>query len=140
MRQDGPGPGSQPPKNRRMSNIIPIRVANHDAFAAPKGNSSDLAQRLSKLCRPTTITAGKSLGGVFGDPETVISFGMARLAYNPSPSNPPKPKPEGIATESDVVRYIGLKLAALGHTTIIMPAPNFSRSRVRCCETITKKT
>ena len=47
----------------------------------------------------------------------MISFGMARLAYNPSPPNPPKPKTEGIATESDLVRYIGLKLAALGHAT-----------------------
>ena len=42
---------------------------------------------------------------------------MARLAYNPSLPNPSEPKPEGVATESDLVRYIGLKLAALGHAT-----------------------
>jgi hypothetical protein len=42
---------------------------------------------------------------------------MARLAHNPFPWNAPKLETEGIASESDLVRYIGLKLAALGHTT-----------------------
>jgi phosphoenolpyruvate carboxykinase (diphosphate) len=42
---------------------------------------------------------------------------MAHAARNPSPWKPPKPETEGIAPESDLVRYIGLKLAALGHPT-----------------------
>ena len=65
----------------------------------------------------TTIHDGESLGGVFGDPEPVISFGMARRIHSRLPANPPKPKTEGIATEAEVVRYIDLKLAALGHPT-----------------------
>src|SRR5580700_11158158 len=42
---------------------------------------------------------------------------MAHLGHDPSLSNPPEAKTEGVAPESDLLRYIDLKLAALGHPT-----------------------
>ena len=47
----------------------------------------------------------------------MISFGMAHPSHSRLPANPPKPRTEGIAPEAEVVRYIDLKLAALGHPT-----------------------
>ncbi len=40
---------------------------------------------------------------------------MAHPATSHLPAAPPKPKTDSIAPEAEVVRYIDLKLAALGH-------------------------
>ena len=55
------------------------------------------------------------VGNVLDD--AVIPFGTAHATPGRLPENPPKSKTDRIAPEAEVVRYIDLKLAALGHPT-----------------------
>jgi phosphoenolpyruvate carboxykinase (diphosphate) len=49
--------------------------------------------------------------------DAVLSFGMAHPAPGRLPGNPARPAASCAASEADVVRYIDLKLAALGHAS-----------------------